>query len=516
MPQPPIQVDAVQIEPGTTTYGTRTIDRDATDGSLRFADPNVTTVLSALLGTRNITGIYPVGGGDGAVYATVQEAIDAVPVSADVDAPAVIPIYGGVYTEDLVIEKDGIHLIGMGGVVLRNATADATITIQEGATVPLRCVLQNLRIENTDDAEECISADGLDTFASGTVTVAAAPLAATDSITIGGTALIGVTGSRTSGSDNFSVDGPTTADIATEIAAAINDVANSFAATVSAFAIGAVVTITAVTAGAGGNTITLASATTPLGNLPVSAATLLGGGDPPTLLSDGLYIQDCDLVAQGVGTRQIVSAGANNVFVRGGSWWGSSSTSSCVVTQTGNFRVFGVEWTNRFELYYDTSGTEPSGGAGAYEVANCGTCSNFLVNLLGGSSMSIKGCPEVGLIAQDGDRTLLVSKSSIESLELNSTTAATLLDTRRTTASVTAGTPTLVESKFSGAVTFTASASETVTFDIPMPDAVYGVYVDSPTLGSIPQVTAKTTDDFTLTAAAPFSGAVHYTVVRQA
>lgn len=130
--------------------------------------------------------------------------------------------------------------------------------------------------------------------------------------------------------------------------------------------------------------------------------------------------------------------------------------------------------------------------------------------------MSIKGCPEVGLVAQDGDRTLLISKSSIESLELNSTTAATLLDTRRTTASITAGTPTLVESKFSGAVTFTASASETVTFDIPMPDAVYGVYVDSPTLGSIPQVTAKTTDDFTLTAAAPFSGAVHYTVVRQA
>ena len=516
MPQSPLLVDAIQIEPGTSTFGTRVINRNTTDGSLQFADPNFTGTLQDLVGVKNITDMLVVGAGEGASYSTVQSAIDAVPNNATADAPVLIAIYNGLYQEDLVIEKDGIHLVGMGGAVLRNSASGATLTIQEGGTVPLRTVIQNLRIENTSDGEECIRADGQDTYASGTVTVNTAALVAGDSITIGGTALTAVTGSRTSGSDNFSVDGATTDAVATEISAAINDVANSFAATVSAFAVGAVVTITAVASGVGGNSITIAVATTPAGGLTASGATLTGGGDPPTLLSDGLYVIGCDLVATGVGTRQIVSATVNNVFVRGGSFRGSSSTSSCVVTQTGNFRLFGVEWTNNFEMYYDTASTEPSDGAGGYEISGCGRCNNFLINLVDAGDMKIKGCPEVGTVAQDGAQSLLISQSSITTLELNSTTSATLWNTRRTTASITAGTPTLAETQFSDSVVFTASASETVTFDIPQPDAAYFVFVDSPTLGSIPQVTSRTAAGFTIETAGAFTGTVNYLVVRQA
>jgi hypothetical protein len=114
-------------------------------------------------------------------------------------------------------------------------------------------------------------------YSSGTVTVVNAPLAAGDTITIGGVTLTGVAGARTPGADDFDASLGTTGGLATEIAAAINDVANSFAATVSAVANLSTVTITSVAPGIGGDSITLVAATTPAGGLTVSGPNLTGG-----------------------------------------------------------------------------------------------------------------------------------------------------------------------------------------------------------------------------------------------
>jgi MYXO-CTERM domain-containing protein len=70
-----------------------------------------------------------------------------------------------------------------------------------------------------------------------------------DTLTVNGTALTAITGTRTSGSDDFSIDATTTIAQASEIADALNDATNAFAATVSAVAAANVVTITAVTTG---------------------------------------------------------------------------------------------------------------------------------------------------------------------------------------------------------------------------------------------------------------------------
>ena len=146
MAQDPQQVDAVLIEPAEA--GTRLIDRDPSDGSLRFYDALVTSgiKLSELAGLRSVTSLLVVGkGGTGAEYTTIQAALDAVPASSSLTNPSLVLVGPGVYTENLLIEKNGVFLVGLGGAIIQAASADATIKIQDAvATFPTFCHLQNL------------------------------------------------------------------------------------------------------------------------------------------------------------------------------------------------------------------------------------------------------------------------------------------------------------------------------------------------------------------------------------
>jgi hypothetical protein len=95
-----------------------------------------------------------------------------------------------------------------------------------------------------------------------------------DTITIGGVAtLTAVTGPRTSGVNDFSVDG-TTFDIAQSIADAINDPANVFGSLVTATASYGEVTLIAVPLGVKGNAITLEATS----SLMVLSGDCLSGG----------------------------------------------------------------------------------------------------------------------------------------------------------------------------------------------------------------------------------------------
>jgi len=108
-----------------------------------------------------------------------------------------------------------------------------------------------------------------DVQAEGTVTVGI-PLAG-DILTIGGVPLTGFGGARTPGNDDFNVGAAVVAD---EIAAALNDGANSFAAIVTAASASPVVTLTAVPLGEDGNSVALASSTA---QMTASGTTLVGG-----------------------------------------------------------------------------------------------------------------------------------------------------------------------------------------------------------------------------------------------
>jgi len=514
MAQDPLQVDQLRIEPGLT--GTRLINAAAA-GDLQFSDPNVTATLSSLLGFRNITGVYIVGqGGDGAPYTAIQDAIDAIPDTSDVDSPSLVLITGGAFSENLTIDKDGVFVIGLGGVKITNSAVDATVTIEDApTTTPQKVVLQNLTIENTDDAEECVKIEGAGTYASGTVTVNTAPLTAGDTVTIGGVALTGVAGSRTSGNDDFSIDGLTADTIAAEILEALNDSANSFAATITATRVGPIVTITANTAGAAGNAITLAVNTTPPGALTASGATLTGGGASGSMVAyDEVTILDCILIASGNGTFNVYADTVNNVRVQGGSWRGSSSTALAWARNCAAFLVFGVEWTNDYELLYDTGLDQPAIVTSEYEVKHCGRANDVLCNLTGLGSLRLAYLPTVGDVTVGGDQTIEADYCDLGDVTLSDTVGVTLVHTRRNTVTVGGGTPTLQESSLTGTQAFAASAAETVSFDADQPDTSYAVFVDSSTLGANVKVTAKTASDFTISASVPITETVYYTVMR--
>lgn len=126
--------------------------------------------------------------------------------------------------------------------------------------------------------------------ATGSVEVVAAT--AGDTITIGGVVLTGVAGARTPGSDDFDATLATPPLLAAEIAAAINDGANSFTGTVTASNTNQYVLLTAVPIGEAGNSITLA--TNNSANYLFPEGTTLEGGVSRGLTSSELTIRKLD------------------------------------------------------------------------------------------------------------------------------------------------------------------------------------------------------------------------------
>ena len=85
-------------------------------------------------------------------------------------------VYPGVYSENLTLQKDGVTLQALGLVTLENAAAGDTLTISAstGAT-PKSVRLLGVRVTNDDPASACVRIIGADTFATGSLTVTAAP-----------------------------------------------------------------------------------------------------------------------------------------------------------------------------------------------------------------------------------------------------------------------------------------------------------------------------------------------------
>ncbi|MBQ73300.1 MAG: hypothetical protein CMJ67_10390 [Planctomycetaceae bacterium] len=518
MAQPPFLVDELQIEPGSGD--TITLSRDSTDGAMKFVDAVLTSgvLLPDLVGLRNVTGVYVVGrAGDGAAYTSIQDALDAVPDSSSAAAPSLIMILPGVYTENVTIQKDGAYLVGLGGVTLTNNGVSDTVEISAAiTTTPQDVLLRGLKIQNTSGGRSCVRILGADSFASGTVTVNAAPLATGDTITINGTALTGTAGVRTSGSNDFSVSSMTSDGIAAEIVAAINDTANSFATLVEAEAAFNVVTLTAVTAGSAGNAITLVSATTPPGGMTAPVSGLLaGGGSAGSLVGNGVItIDDCELLAAGAAGYQVRADTSGHIRVRGGTWRGGDNASLSTASNCALFSVAGVEWANDFEVAYDTTLDRPADTTCEYEILSVGRINGVLSNLSGAGSLAIKNCPVMATMSQDGDQAFNAYLSNLGALTLNGTTAATLYGSTRTTATQAGGSPTLAEPHIRSEVVFTASTSETITFDVPGPDVNYTVLVENPSPTGTLAIRNKTATEFRIEATPALTETVGYSIVR--
>ncbi len=517
MAQSPFQVDALQIEPGSGD--TLTVGRDSTAGAMKLVDAVLTAgvLLPSLVGMRAITGVYVVGrAGDGAAYTTIQAALDAIPDTSSTLLPSIVWVLPGVYTENVTLQKDGVFLCSPGGAKITNSGAAHTVTISASLdTVPLKTVIRGMEIESTTAAYACIKVDGADTFASGTVTVVTAPLAAGDTLTINGTVLTGIAGTRAAGSNNFSTLGSTITAVAAELTAAINDALNGFATTVKATAAAGVVTIQAITAGSGGNAITLATSTTPSGGITLSGATLSGGSASGSLvLSEALLVEDTILIASGAGGYQINASTANDIWVRGGTWRGSSATSTTLIADCASFRVSGLEWANDFNLSYDTANDVPANTATAYQLQDLGNVGDIICDLASGGALVLYNNPVVGGLTLSGTQAFTATRCGLGTIALDETVAATLSHCSRGALTLTGGAPTIDESRLIGSAAFSASASEAVAFDISMSDASFTVLLDNPGTTAILAATTKAVTGFTIAASASFTGTVGYVVVR--
>ncbi|MBD3261311.1 MAG: hypothetical protein GF334_06435 [Candidatus Altiarchaeales archaeon] len=394
MAQDPIQVDAIQIAPLTSGY--RIIDYDSTSGSIRIQDPSLSsaTKLVALAGLRSVDNVIIVGkDGPGVTYNTIQEAYDAVPSSSSLTDPWTILVFPGVYQENVVIEKNAVSLIGLGGVIVTPSSADATILFQEAVgSTPEYARIQNIRIENSNDGEECVKILG-------------------------------------------------------------------------------------------------------------SSGTTLG--------ESGIFLDNCEMVASGIGTYQLYAEVSNDIYLTGGTFSGSSSTSLVHVQQCHKFFWSGVEGANLGQIDYNSAGVIPSQFGSTYTLRGLSTGS-LQSNLSGGGSLEISNC-STGAITFLGDQSASIRGSVVGALGINNTFEVTLIGSSRGSAS---GTGVLIEEIVRGSVSFAASTLESVTLPVATVDSDYGVSLDYE-MASLANVKSKTSTGFIVEFSGAQTGTVYWTVLRR-
>ena len=133
------------------------------DGTLVLQDQEIAALtLAQLVGFENIDNVFIVGkAGSGAKYKNIQDALNDVAVTSSFLAPSVILVTAGVYQESLTIQKDGVHIIGLGRVVISGAVGFASVLIDDlGGVIPQVTHLENLIIEKDQDAEACVEVSG--------------------------------------------------------------------------------------------------------------------------------------------------------------------------------------------------------------------------------------------------------------------------------------------------------------------------------------------------------------------
>ena len=397
MAQPPFKADVFQVEPGSGQ--TLLVDREPTTGSLRFTDAIVTggITLSQLAGLGSIASIFVVGkSGVGAHYTTVQDALNAVPLSSSSSAPSLILVGPGIYQENIVWEKDGVWVFGFGGVEFVNNGVADTLTIQQSVgSTPKQVVLQNIRVKNDSAGRACIK---------------------------------------------------------------------------------------------------------PIGG----AASEVG--------SEGINLINCELPATGVGCYQIDANAVNKIFVQGGNWSDSISTSLSRFTQVAWLELHSTLGVQAIQADYNNAGAIPVLAGSTYRLMGLPQAGNLQSALTGDGILEVLQCSNCGNVTMSGDRSMKAVSSELGNLTLNNTIAAELSYCQRGTV---AGTGTLAENMLDGTLAFVASGSENFVFTVEQPDVDYRVVLEYE-VNSLAVTKNKATTGFTV----EFPGGVqttgvNFTVLRQ-
>jgi hypothetical protein len=527
--QPPFRSDAYQVENADAPVGPRLIEASLLDGSLLFTDPRVPggVPLASLAGLQRAqntivvspTGIAASKNVNGDPITTVQAGLDAVPASADVNSPWLVLLAPGIYTESVLFIRDGVTLRGLGNVTLRPVGAVSTLRLRAGpASVPRRVRLQDLRIENAVAGEACVDLDS-STFATGTVTIATIPNVG-DVATINGVTLTAILNGAVPAPGEFEL-GLTTAETATNLAAAISDPVNGLTATLVATVVGTIITVRAVQPGVAGNAFTLASSVVLV--IVVSGPTLTGGTAASPGSSVGLdliEIIDCDLVATGINGFQVRAASVNNISIRGGDWRASSSATFVDVRDCAFFSLVGQPYLQRLELHYDNTDPDlPALLTSQYVVQQVNSALPMNASFVGVGTLTVVDST-LGASSFSGSsaaRSWSSTRCRYGAVGVGGAGTVTLSSCTRG-ALTGAGTGTLAETAMQGSLPFVASSTETFLFEEPQPDTNYTVLVEPgvavAAIGDLPYVENKTLAGFDVTFGAAQTTTVRFEVRR--
>lgn len=270
---------------------------------------------------------------------------------ADIDVGISVNATTGVPTTGITVKDNKLYAINTYGILVTGPVSDSTVkgNLVDAVIGSQEPTAEGIRVAISGERPEDIKIDGnfvkrcaegivvrgaLSTRATATVTVAnVGNVDAGDNITIGGVALVGVTGARSSGSNNFNETIGVDTAMAIEIAAAINDPENAFSTDiVHAEASGADVILYHARRGATGNGTTLT--TNDATAFTLSAATLTGGQD---LDLDGMHItnntiENCALSQSGAGGDSFDGAGCKGIGLE---WTYEAKVLDNLISETG-------------------------------------------------------------------------------------------------------------------------------------------------------------------------------------
>jgi len=501
MAQPPFRSDAFQVEGDGP--GTRYLRCDEEDGALVFFDPAVPlgVKLAALAGlqqAQNTLVVTPDGiaaskDAAGEPITSLQQALDAVPISSGPNSPWTILIAPGIYRDDLMVTRDHVTLLGLGGVTLIPLTAQSTVRVLQGpSSIPLRVRFQNLRITNAVASRACVDLSSA-RYALGSITVAFNPNL-NDTVTIAGVVLTAVVNGAVPAPGEFEL-GTTPTETAANLVTAIEDPVNALSAVLPS-SVGPLLSFRATEPGVAGNAITLASSV-PL-VLVISAPTLLGGLDASTgstVGSERIELVDCDLVATGIGGFQLRALAVNNIRITGGSWEESGTGTYLDVRTCASLHVQGVVKPKRFEIHWDAAALQlPSLPAAEFELVGLDSTYPLNSDLDGAGALRVLEC-QLGNVELAGTQNFYFRGCQLGTFFAGDTVSVSLSNCTRGILSGDA-TAIVTESLVQGEVSFVAAASATFTFGVPRVDSFYTVILEpvvAPSaLTAIPYITNKT------------------------
>lgn len=235
----------------------------------------------------------------------------------------------------------------------------------------------------------------------------------------------------------------------------------------------------------------------------------LVGGAGSTVGEDAVVLRDCVMDASGAGTRYLYCDAVNHVVVDRCTWEGSS-TALALIQQCASLQVSGLLSGGDVQLSYDTAGSIPSVAGSTYRVGHS-RVGDVLCTLQGAGSFQIAHCPEVGDVTLSGDRPVEIRDSAVGALVSNTGVDTTVVGG---THGAVSGAGTITEGLLTGTVTFSASVSETVVFDVGQADSGYVVAWDTDIDAPL-TITSKSSTGFTVTFSSAQTGTVNWAALRQ-